>query len=146
MKKNKQKSRSNQAAKKMLCGFGLPLKPRCGKYYNIYDLKTSLVLRQDLEAGRIPPYCYKITDDEKVHMDQCVACFLEHGLSLVLYEKINYLLTGITRENYKVKLAIFEFYVPDATKHIDAMKKELIQEMIKDGMPVDMGLRNLHDC
>ena len=53
---------------------------------------------------------------------------------------------GITRDNHEEKLAIAEFYAPEAAKKIKAEREELIQEMIKDGIPVDLGLRNLHDC
>jgi len=146
--KIKQKAlNSKQLTKgKRLCPFGLDLTPSCGKYFNIFDLGMNPDLKKDLADGLIPPYCYQYADNDTVHMDQCVPCFLKRGFSMELYEKINYLMTGITRENYKEKLEIFKFYVPEAIEYGNAVRKELIEEMIRDGIPVDMNLYDLPDC
>ena len=144
--KNLKKSRSNQLAKKKACPFGVDLMPRCGKYAFIIDLNKFPGLREDLAEGEFPPYCYLFIDDDNVWIDRCLLCLFFKGFSVEAYETISYKLLGITRENYKEKLAIFGFYGPDSVKHMDSLRDELIQEIIKDGIPVDMTERNFPNC
>jgi hypothetical protein len=148
MKKEKQKASRKRdkvrwQKKERLCVFGLKLRPSCGMFDSMFDLRQNPMLRHLLDEDVIPPYCYEYVDGDTVKMDRCLICHMKKGIPPQVYE-MKYEAAGTTRSNWEQIKPIAEAQWDDVDRKIRDERRELIEE---EGLSFETPeMDNVRDC
>jgi hypothetical protein len=148
MKKKKQKppkerDKGRRQKKERFCVFGLKLRPSCGMFDSMLDLRQNPMLRHLLDEDVIPPYCYEYVDGDTVIMDRCLICHMKKGIPPQVYE-MKHEAAGTTRSNFERIKPSLEAGWDEADQRIRDERRELVKE---EGLSFEMPYQDHYrDC